>query len=97
DSAGGFRVQFGAFSQEENARRLQAAIAATGLKVEVSHDQGASGHPLFFVRSPAYTDRASALSAAQGAQIRAQHLTNAIPIQYTIIADHPAPALHAQR
>jgi len=97
DSAGGFRVQFGAFSQEDNARRLQAEIAATGLKVEVSHDQGASGHPLFFVRSPAYADRASALSAAQGAQSRAQHLPNAISIQYTIIGDHPAPALHAQR
>jgi cell division protein FtsN len=96
NAAGPFRVQFGAFAQEDNAHRLQSAIEATGLKVEVRQEPGPSGHSLFFVRSPVYPDYASALNAAQTAQSRAQHSANAIAITYTIRADHSAPEQRAQ-
>ena len=96
-TVGHFRVQFGAFANEENARRVQWAIEATGLKVVVSHDQGASGNPLFIVRSPSYPDRAAALSAAQTVQSRAKHLVNPIAIDYAIIPDRAAGEQHAER
>lgn len=91
-AAGAFRVQFGAFAIEENARRVQWAIEATGAKIDVSREQGPSGHALFLVRSPAYPDYASALSAAQTVQDRAKHLVNPVAIDYAIRADHPQQA-----
>lgn len=91
-----FRVQFGAFAQEDNARRLQGAIEAAGLKVDISQEPGPSGHALFFVRSPVYPDYASALSAAQAAQSRAQHSANAVSITYTIRGDRSASEQRAQ-
>ena len=97
DTAGHFRVQFGAFANEDNARRMEWAIEATGLKVEVGRDRGASGNPLFIVRSPSYPDRAAALSAAQAVQSRAKHLVNPVAIDYTIIPDRAAGEQHAQR
>ena len=95
--AGHFRVQFGAFANEENARRVQAAVEAAGLKVAVSPEAGASGNPLFIVRSPSYPDRAAAVSAAQNVQNRAKHLANPIAIDYAIIPDRAAGEQHAQR
>ena len=95
--AGHFHVQFGAFANEENARRVQSAVATAGLKVAVSHEAGASGNPLFIVRSPSYPDRAAAVSAAQNVQSRAKHLANPVALDYAIIPDRAAPEQHAQR
>jgi hypothetical protein len=95
-AVGAFRVQFGAFAVEENARRVQWAIEATGVKIEISQEPGPSGHALFLVRSPAYPDYASALSAAQTVQNRAKHLVNPIAIDYAIRADHSAAQQQAQ-
>ena len=96
-ATGPFRVQFGAFANEDNARRVQWAIEATGLKVEVSQEPGPSGHPLYFLRSPSYPDYASALSAAQTVQHRVEHFVNAIPIEYAIRGDRAALEQQAQR
>ena len=95
--AGPYRVQFGAFANEDNARRVQWAIEATGLKVEVSQQPGPSGHPLFFLRSPSYPEYAAALSAAQTVQHRVQNFVNAIPIEYAILGDRSAFEQQAQR
>ncbi len=95
--AGPYRVQFGAFANEDNARRVQWAIEATGIKVDVSQEPGPSGHQLYFLRSPAYSDYASALSAAQTVQHRVQHFVNAIPIDYAILGDHSVTVQQAQR
>jgi hypothetical protein len=85
--AGPYRVQFGAFANEDNARRVQWAIEATGLKVDVSQERGPSGNALFFLRSPNYSNYATALSAAQTVQHRVQGFVNAIPIDYAILGD----------
>ena len=53
------------FANEENAHRVQWAIEATGLNVEVSQAPGSTkGEMLYYLRSPLYPDYASALSAA---------------------------------
>ncbi|HEY1506361.1 MAG TPA: SPOR domain-containing protein [Stellaceae bacterium] len=96
NSAPPFRVQFGVFASEDNARRMQWAIEATGLKIDVSQEQGPSGHALFFVRSPSYPDYASALSAAQTVHDRAQHLVNPVSIDYAILGNRSAPDQRAQ-
>lgn len=90
DATGPFRVQFGAFANEDNARRVQWAIEATGLKVEVTQAPGSSGQELYYLRSPDYHDYAAALSAAQTVRDRVQHFVNAIPIDYAIMGDHSA-------
>lgn len=95
--AGPFFVQFGAFANEENARRMQWAVEATGLKVEVTQGPGASGQMLYYLRSPIYHDYASALSAAQTVQSRVQHFVNAIPVDYAILGDHAAIEQQASR
>ena len=96
-AAGRFHVQFGAFASEDNARRVQSAIEAAGLRVEIRHEPGPSGNPLFFIRSPSYADRAAAVSAAQNVQNRAKHLANPVAIDYAIIPDRAAGEQHAQR
>jgi hypothetical protein len=96
-AAGRFHVQFGAFASEDNARRVQSAIEAAGLRVEIRHEPGPSGNPLFFIRSPSYADRAAAVSAAQNVQNRAKHLPNPVAIDYAIIPDRAAGEQHAQR
>jgi cell division protein FtsN len=88
--AGPYRVQFGAFAGEENARRVQWAVEATGVKIEVTQAPGASGHELFYVRSSLYPDYAAAVSAAQTVQRRVQDFVNAIPIEYAILGDRTA-------
>ncbi len=88
--SGPFRVQFGAFANEDNARRMQWAVEATGLKVEVTQAPGTTGQTLYYLRSPVYPDYASALSAAQTVQSRVQHFVNAIPVDYAILGDHAA-------
>jgi hypothetical protein len=97
NAAGPFRVQFGAFANEDNARRVQWAVEATGLKVDVTQEPGPSGHVLFFLRSPSYPDYASALSAAQTVQHRVHNFVNAIPIEYAILGDRSALEQQAQR
>jgi hypothetical protein len=95
--AGPYRVQFGAFANEDNARRVQWAIEATGLNVEVSQEPGPSGHPLYFLRSPSYSDYAAALSAAQTVKHRVNGFINAIPIDYTILGNHSVVQQQAER
>ena len=94
--AGPYRIQFGAFANEDNARRVQWAVEATGLKVDVAQAPGAGGHRLYYLRSPSYRDYAAALSAAQTVQDRVQHFVNAIPIDYAILGDRPAIEQQAQ-
>ena len=96
NSSGPYRVQFGAFANEENARRVQWAVEATGLKVEVTQAPGAGGHMLYYLRSPVYYDYASALSAAQSVQSRVQGFVNAIPIDYAVLGDRAAAEQQAQ-
>lgn len=96
NAAGPFRVQFGAFANEENARRVQWAVEATGLKVEVTQAPGSTGQPLFYLRSPDFHDYAAALSAAQTVRDRVQHFVNAIPIDYAIMGDPTAVEQQAQ-
>jgi hypothetical protein len=88
NASGPFRVQFGAFANEDNARRVQWAVEATGLKVQVTAAPGSSGQMLYYLRSPVFADYASALSAAQTVRDRVQHFVNAIPIDYAILGDH---------
>lgn len=88
NASGPFVVQFGAFANEDNARRVEWAVEATGLKVQVTQAPGSSGQMLYYLRSPAYPDYASALSAAQTVRDRVQHFVNAIPIDYAILGDH---------
>jgi cell division protein FtsN len=95
--AGPYRVQFGAFANEDNARRVQWAIEATGLKVDVSQAPGPSGHLLYFLRSPSYGDYGAAVSAAQTVQHRVNGFVNAIPIEYAILGDHGGVVQQAQR
>lgn len=96
NAAGPFRVQFGAFANEENARRVQWAVEATGLKVDVTQAPGSSGQPLFYLRSPDFHDYAAALSAAQTVRDRVQHFVNAIPIDYAILGDRATIEQQAQ-
>jgi cell division protein FtsN len=95
--AGPYRVQFGAFANADNARRVQWAIEATGLKIEITQGAGPSGRPLYLLRSPSYPDYASALSAAQTVQHRVKGFVNAIAIDYTILGDHSVAQQQAQR
>lgn len=88
NTVGPYRIQFGAFANEDNARKVQWAIEATGLNADVTVQTGSGSHALYFVRSPTYPDYAAALSSAQTVQSRVQHFVNAIPIEYVIIGDH---------
>ena len=97
NGAGPYRVQFGAFANEDNARRLQWAIEATGLKIEVTQEPDPGGHTLFFLRSPVYADYAAALGAAQTVRNRVQSFVNAIPIDYAILGDHAMVVQQAER
>jgi hypothetical protein len=96
NSSGPYRVQFGAFANEENARRVQWAVEATGVKVEVTQAPGAGGRVLYYLRSPAYYDYAAALSAAQTVQSRVQGFVNAIPIEYAVLGDRATAEQQAQ-
>ena len=95
--AGPYRVQFGAFANEDNARRVQWAIEATGVKVDVSQEPGRAVIRSTSCRSPAYSDYAAALSAAQTVQHRVENFVNAIPIDYAILGDHSTVVQQAQR
>lgn len=85
---GPFLIQFGAFADEANAHHVQWAIEATGLKVDVSATKGASGHPLYLLRSADYPDYAAAAGAAQSVREHVKHFANPIAIDYAIEADH---------
>lgn len=86
-AVGRYRIQFGAFANEENARRVAWAVEATGVKVAVTRAPDASGRALYFVRSPGYRNPATAREAARTVQNRVKHFVNAIQIQYAIIGN----------
>jgi hypothetical protein len=83
-ASGPFRIQFGAFRREENARRLSQAITTPAMKVSVTLGKDHKGRPLYYVRSPAFADFARALAAAWDAQNTAQKQHFAEPITYLI-------------
>ena len=87
DRTGPFLIQFGAFAEEANARHVQWAIEATGLKVAVSEAKGAGGHPLYLLRSADYPDYAAAAGAAQSVREHVKKFANPIAIDYAIEAD----------
>jgi len=93
--AGPFRIQFGAFSVEDNAHRVQAAIAATGLPVEIARAPGSNGRQLFYVRSQPFADWTSATTAAAAARDRIQHSANPVAIDYVVVADRTAQQTQA--
>jgi hypothetical protein len=95
-AVGPYRIQFGAFANEDNARRVQWAVEATGVQVEVAHTTNSTGHLLYYLRSPGYTEYGVALSAAQTVQARVGNFVNAIPIEFVILGDQAAPIQQAQ-
>jgi hypothetical protein len=85
DKAGGpFRIQFGVFRHEKNARRLSEAVSTPAMKVSVIRSTDHQGHPLYYVRSPNFPEFARALAAAWDAQNAAQKLHFNEPIPYLI-------------
>jgi hypothetical protein len=83
-ASGPFRIQFGAFRHEENAKRLSRAITTPAMKASVTLGKDHNGRPLYYVRSPAFADFARALAAAWDAQNTAQKQHFAEPITYLI-------------
>jgi hypothetical protein len=94
-SSGPYRIQFGAFTIEDNAHRIQWAVEATGLPVEVAHLPSPKGRMLYYVRSQPFPDRAAALSAAASARDKAKGFVNAEPIEYVLVGDARTQAAHA--
>jgi cell division protein FtsN len=90
-----YRIQFGAFTIEDNAHRIQWAVEATGLPVEVAHLPSPKGRMLYYVRSQPFPDRAAALSAAASARDKAKGFVNAEPIEYVLVGDAGTQAAHA--
>lgn len=95
-SPGQVRVQFGAFTIEDNAHRIQWAVEATGMAVEVSHQPSPKGRMYYYVRSQPFADRAAAISAAAAAQEKAKSFVNPVAIDYIVVSDAAtAPAVQA--
>jgi len=84
---GSFRIQFGAYSIEDNAHRTQWAVEATGLPVEVIQAPSRKGHVLYYVRSQPFPDRAAALSAATEARDKAHKFTHPVTIDFVVMSD----------
>ena len=89
------QIQFGAFANEANARRVQWAIEATGMQVEVTHLPNAGGRALYTPRSLSFPDAAAAREAAAAVRDKVQHLVNAVPIEYAIVSSQPPPQQQA--
>ena len=87
---GPVRVQFGAFTLEDNAHETQWAVEATGLPVEVTQETTRKGHVLYYVRSHPFADRAAALSAAIATQQKAKSFVNPVDVDYMIVSDAAA-------
>lgn len=83
-ASGPFRIQFGAFRHEENARRLSEAVSTPAMKVSVTRGKDHRGRLLYYVRSPEFSEFARALAAAWDAQNAAQKLHFDEPITYLI-------------
>ena len=96
NAVGPYRIQFGAFANEDNARRVQWAVEASGMQVEVAHTTNSTGHLLYYLRSPSYSEYGVALSAAQTVQNTVQRFINAIPIDFVIFGDQGPPMQQAQ-
>jgi hypothetical protein len=93
---GPVRIQFGAFSIEDNAHRVQWTVEATGMPVEVAQLASPKGRMLYYVRSQPFPDRATALSAATTARDKAKTLVNPVAIEYIILPDATTPSQQAQ-
>ena len=85
--AGAYRVQFGAFASEENARRIQWAIEATGMAVDVTHSPNSAGRVLYTLRSPRFPDATAAQAAADIVKDKVSRFVNPLPIEYAILGD----------
>jgi Flp pilus assembly protein TadD len=64
-AAGGFVLQFGAFSVEANARKLADRLKQKGHEVSVVAHQDAAGRQLYTVRGGSYANAAAAEAAAR--------------------------------
>ncbi len=84
---GAYRVQFGAFASEENARRIQWAIEATGMAVDVTHAPNSAGRVLYTLRSPRFPDPTAAQAAADVVKDKVSRFVNPLPIEYAIMSD----------
>jgi len=91
NAAGPYRIQFGAFTIEDNAHRIQWAVEATGLPVEVAHLPSPKGRLLYYVRSQPFPIAAAALNAAASARDKAKGFVNAEPIEYVLVGDAGSP------
>ncbi|HEX9489015.1 MAG TPA: tetratricopeptide repeat protein [Stellaceae bacterium] len=82
-AAGGFVLQFGAFSVEANARKLADRLNQKGHDVSVVAHQDAAGRQLYTVRGGSYANAAAAEAAA-----RRIHDTEQVP---TVVVRRHAP------
>ncbi len=67
-----YRVQFGAFAYPQHAAQLSRELSRGGLAVTVSSVRGASGKPLYLVRSLPVPDHAQAVALGARGQELAQ-------------------------
>jgi cell division septation protein DedD len=83
--AGGFVLQFGAFSVEANARKLADRLKQKGHEVTVV-TQESNGRQLFAVRGGSY-------ASATQAEAAAKHIHDAEQLPTVVVRQHaPGPA-----
>jgi cell division septation protein DedD len=84
--AGGFVLQFGAFSVEANARKLADRLKKKGHDVSVVVHQDAGGRQLYTVRGGSYANAAQA-------ETEARHIHDAEQLPTVVVRQHvPGPA-----
>ena len=94
--SGPFRVQFGAFAIEDNAHRVQWAVEATGMPVEIIRAPSRKGHMLYYVRSRPFRDRDAALKAAVAARDKAKGFAQPVAIDYVVVSDTMIAAMQGE-
>jgi cell division septation protein DedD len=94
--SGPFRIQFGAFSVEDNAHRIQWSVEATGLPVEIVHAPNRKGHMLYYVRSQPFPDHAAAQSAALAARAKAKSFSQPVALDYVVVSDAAIAVMQGQ-
>ncbi|MGH7033185.1 MAG: SPOR domain-containing protein, partial [Stellaceae bacterium] len=94
--AGPVRIQFGAFSVEDNAHRIQWSVEATGLPVEIVRAPNRKGHMLYYVRSQPFPDHAAARSAALAARAKAKSFTQPVALDYVVVSDAAIAVMQGQ-
>jgi hypothetical protein len=95
--AGPFQIQFGAFANEENAKRLVRAIASSRAKPEMVRGPGRAGRPVFYVRSAVFDDAQAATDAASDAVRAAQEAKFDDKVTYVILHGAAVPGPVAER